>query len=236
MATSAARSSASPARRLRISRAMASASGNSDAFLVGLVSSLLLLAVACPRERRADNVGHQLYLAWLVGEEHQQVAWAPGAPCPLDLLLAIGGTRRQQHLVHAKRCAQYVTQAKSEAFARQKDGICGNIRPGRREHQLDVCPRLILVPAALHARNDLDVARSADQTGDLSTVELLHTWSGSNATDNLRPERLHVAQLEGCRTHETKSGQRPCAAEPQYDYEGGQRIADEPKESTARAE
>ena len=36
MATSAARSSASPARRLRISRTMASASGKSEAFLGGL--------------------------------------------------------------------------------------------------------------------------------------------------------------------------------------------------------
>ena len=85
----------------------------------------------------------------LVGEEHENVAWAPDAPRLLDLLLAVGGTPRPQHLTDAKRRAQYVAQAKTVALARQIDGIGRNVRPGRREHQLYVRPLLILVAAAL---------------------------------------------------------------------------------------
>ena len=80
------------------------------------------------------------------------------------------------------------------------------------------------------------MARAADQTCDLATVELLRTRSGGDAGDNLRSKRLHVAQLEDCRTREAKRSQRPCAAEAQHDHDRDLRIADQPEKSTARPE
>ena len=95
-----------------------------------------------------------------------------------------------------RRPPRDVPQAKPVTFPREIDGVGGDIRPRRRQHQLHIGGDLSDISAALKAGHDLDKPGPADEASNSVVVEFPQPWSGGNAGNDTLVQQPYIGELE----------------------------------------